>query len=133
LAGEKFIRLGKIRSDLNGGVIGTEFTEDNVECDSFSALLREFVNDTAINLARPVETETEAEGTVPDGAEAVFIDVYESEVGCDDRRELKGLASANVVGNAFQTFEKLQSKEAEQTDQKDDGQGDQTGDELERL
>ena len=95
--------------------------------------MREFVNNAAINLTRPLETKTKAEGTVPDSAEAIFVDVNETKIGGDPRGKSEGLPSTNVVGNAFEALEKLQAQEAQKTNQKNYGEGDQAGNKFERL
>jgi hypothetical protein len=72
--------------------------------------MRKFIHNATIDLARPVETETKAEGTIPDSTEAVLIDVNKAEIGRDARREFEGLPSAHIVGNAFEPLEKLKAE-----------------------
>lgn len=133
LASEKFIRLGKVCPDLDRGVIRAKFAEDNIERNGFRALLRELVHDSAVNLARPIETKAEAERTIPNCPDAIFVDIDEPEIRRDMRRKLQRLTRADVVGDAFKPFEKLEAKQSQKTNQNNDSQGDQTGDEFERL
>jgi hypothetical protein len=95
--------------------------------------LCEFVDDTAINLARPVKPKMESDGAVPNRANAIFVDVNEAEIGGYTRGKSQGLSSANVVRDAFKAFEKLKAKEAQNADQNNNRQGDQAGDKFERL
>jgi hypothetical protein len=95
--------------------------------------MRKFVHNAAIDLARPVETESKAEGTIPDSAEAVFVNVNEAEICRDPWGKSEGLASANVVGHAFEPLEKLQAQEPQKTNEKNYGEGDQTRNKFERL
>jgi hypothetical protein len=114
-------------------MIGSKFAKQNVKCDRLCALLCEFVNDTAINLSGPVEAEVEADRAIPDSPHAVFVNVNEAQIGGDARRKNESLASADVVGNAFEALEKLKAKEAEKANKNNDTKGDQTRDEFERL
>src|SRR5262249_17756271 len=135
LSRKEFVGVGKVGAapKLHGRMIRAEFAEENVECDSLCALLREFVNDTRINLTRPVEAEMESDRAIPHGVNAVFIDINETKIGCDWRRKLKRLASAHVGKDALEALQKLQLKQAQETNKKDDSQGNQTGNKFERL
>jgi hypothetical protein len=114
-------------------MIGSKFAEQYVESDRPCALLREFVHNAAIHLARPIEPKMKTDGAVPNRANTIFIDVNEAEIGGDARGKNEALASPNVVGDAFEALEKLESKEAEKANEQDNSQSDQTRNEFERL
>ena len=114
-------------------MIRAEFAEDDVESNGLGALLGKLIDDPAIDLPRPVKSEMEADGTVPDGSDAVFVDVNKADVRSYGWGKFEGLPGANVVGHAFKPLEILEVEQAEQAKQKDDRQGDQTRNEFERL
>src|SRR5262249_31167127 len=123
LRGEKVIGVRKVRSELHRRMIRTQFDRQNVEGNRICALFREFVKDTAIKLAGPVEAEMKTHGAVPNGANAIFIDVNEAEIGGDARGKNEGLTSAHVVGNAFESLEKLQPQQTQKTNENNYGEG----------
>ena len=136
MAGEKVIGFGQICSaatQKHWRMIGTQFTEDHVKGSSPGALMGKFVHKAAIDLARPVEAETKAERTIPDSTEAIFVDVNKAQIGCDAWRKSEGLPGANVVGNAFETLEKLKAEETKKANEKNYSQRDQTRHEFERF
>jgi hypothetical protein len=65
-----------------------------------------------------------ADRTIPHCTEAVFINVNEAQIGGDAWGKNESLASAKVVGDAFEALETLKAKEAEKANEKNYGEGD---------
>jgi len=132
LLGEELIGLhGRVFAQLHGGVVGTQFAKNHVKGEGFGALGGQFMNQPAVNLARPVKAEPVAEPAVRNGADALLVDEDKAQVGGDRGGKAQRAAHAHIVGQVLESLEEIQVEDSGEAHQQDDAGNDQRGDGLE--
>lgn len=91
-------------------MVGTQFVEEDVERGGFRSLFRQFFHETALNFARPVEAEMEADASVFHGDDARFLNGDEGEVGGGGRIKIQCGSRPKVIAHPFQPFKKPSRK-----------------------
>ncbi len=107
---------------LHGRMVGTQFLEQNVERDGLRALRRKFLDEPAIDLARPGKSEMKADASVLHGGDAGILDGDEGEVGGDRRGEMERGFCAQVIGHALQPLEEIQPQQPQAANEREDGE-----------
>lgn len=114
-------------------MILANFSEQNIERDDFCALSGQFIDDSAIDLPRPIKTKIVTKLAAFHDADGVFVNASEAEVCGDLRREMKRGASAPVVGHAFEALEEIQTADGGDGGEQDDSGSDVGWRMFERL
>ena len=89
----------------------------------FRALCGQFRDEPAIDFARPVEAEMKADAAVFHGGDAGFLDGDEGEVGGGGRGKMQRGSRAQIVGHPLQPLEKIQSRQPQAANEREDGEG----------
>jgi hypothetical protein len=97
------------------------------------ALGREFLDEPAVNLSRPVESELVAERAVFDGGDAGIFHRNKGKIGRGRRGKTQSQPRAQVVSEAFQSVKKVQAQQANAADEHEDEDGYDYGRTFERL
>ena len=94
----------------------------------------QFAYHSAIDLPRPVQPEAVTEHLVGSHKiDAAFVDGNEAKIGRHWGGNLKGLADAHVISHSFEAFEEIDTKQPHSAHQKDDAEGDQSGNAFDRF
>src|SRR6266404_663198 len=114
-------------------MIGSQFAKKDIEGDSASALLREFRNHTAIDLAGPDQPKAIAKRPIPNARYALLVDINKAQIrGCRGR-EVEGLPGAHVERHALEALDKIQIQAPHEAHQCDHPKSNQNRNALERL
>jgi hypothetical protein len=108
---------------LHRRMVGTQFVKEHVERDGVRALFGQFRNEPAINFARPVEAEMKADAAVFHGGDAGFLDGDEGEVGGGGRGKMQRGPRSQVIGHPLQPLEKIQPRQPQAANKREDGEG----------
>ena len=92
-------------------MVVAQFAEQHVKGDGLRALRRKFLDEPAINLARPVKSKFVTERTAFDGGDAGIFHRDEGEIGRVRRGKMQGRPRAQVVGDAFQPVKEIKMKQ----------------------
>ena len=95
--------LGAI-SQHGGWMIRSQFGEEHVEGDGFGTLSVQFVDDSSINVTRPVETRAVTEAAAEHAADGFVVDEHKAEIGGAGRLLVQGLAGAPVERHPFEAL-----------------------------
>jgi len=105
-------------------MVVAQIIEQNVKGDRLRAFRRQFFNESAIDLSRPVKAEVKSEViTFFDGGDAGFFHRDKREIGRNRRGKMQRSPGADVVSHAFQALEKIQTQEPEAADKREDENG----------
>ncbi len=89
-------------------MVGTQFAKNHVKGEGFGALGGQFMNQPAVNLARPVKAEPVAEPAVRNGADALLVDEDKAQVGGDRGGKAQRAAHAHIVGQVLESLVEIQ-------------------------
>jgi hypothetical protein len=96
------------------------FAEQHVKTDGLRTLRREFLDEPAINLSRPVKPEFITERAIFYGGDTRIFHGDEGEIGRGGRREIQGRPHAQVVSCTFQPLKKIEAQQPHSTDERKD-------------
>ncbi len=104
-------------------MVRTQFVEEDVERGGFRALFGQFRDEPAIDFARPVKAEMKANTSVFHGDDAGFLDGDEGEVGGGGRGKMERGSGAQIVCHSLQPLEKIQPRQPQAANEREDGKG----------
>jgi hypothetical protein len=107
------------------GMIGSQFTEEQVEGNRLRALGGELTGQQSVDLAGPIETEAESKAAVVDCRNTLITDKDEAEIGGCGVWEMEAAPDSQVIGDALKPFKKLRLQNSRQGNQADDPQSEQ--------
>jgi hypothetical protein len=86
-------------------------------------LFGQFRGEPAINFARPVKAETKADAAVLHRGDAGFLDGDKGKVGGGGRGKMKRGPGAQIVCHPLQPLEKIQPRQPQAANERQDGKG----------
>ena len=114
-------------------MVGAQILEQNVERDGLRALRRKFLDEPAINFARPGKAEMKTDASILHGGDAGVLDGDKGKIRRDRRGEMQRGFCAQVVGHPLQPLEEIQPQQPHAANEREDGEGQQDRRAFERL
>src|SRR5262249_53426574 len=107
--------------------------KDDVERNRPGSLRRQFLDQSAIDLAGPVEAKFVTQRSVPNRPYARFVNSHEPEIGGGRRGKHEGPPRAHVRGPPLQALEEIQPQQAQQANEEDNAERNESWDALDGL
>src|SRR5262249_55340725 len=92
-------------------MIGSQFPKKNIEADSPGSFFREFLQNTSVNMTRPVESVLVTDRSIADSSNAVVTDIGKSKIGSHFAGASSREAHPPVIAHPFQPLEKIERRE----------------------